>query len=151
MCIRIQFFFKYFFFCFAFLILIVFLTGKKWNVLRKRLDSISYDVDRLFLGTVLFTILLFLLPTVALFYVVFTALRLTVLLAKEILGQCVYAVNCVPLYSLFLYIFHPDLLPGMYITALDILIFFSILVLMRDTKLQLIIINLLCYLINTCF
>ena len=46
--------------------------GKKWNVLRQRVDSASYDVDQLFIGTLLFTILLFLLPTTALYYVVFT-------------------------------------------------------------------------------
>ena len=47
--------------------------GKKWNVLRRRVDSTSYDVDQLFLGTLLFSILLFLVPTTALFYVVFLA------------------------------------------------------------------------------
>ena len=46
--------------------------GKKWNVLRQRVDTASFDVDQLFIGTLLFTILLFLLPTTALYYVVFT-------------------------------------------------------------------------------
>lgn len=72
--------------------------GKKWNVLRQRVDSCSYDLDQvhllhncqlfstslqntsdtalfplqLFIGTLLFTILLFLLPTTALYYLVFT-------------------------------------------------------------------------------
>ena len=45
--------------------------GKKWNVLRKRVDTAIYDVDQLFVGTLLFTILLFLLPTTAMYYVVF--------------------------------------------------------------------------------
>ena len=45
--------------------------GKKWNVLRKRVDSAQYDVDQLFIGTLLFTILLFLLPTTAFYYIVF--------------------------------------------------------------------------------
>ena len=45
--------------------------GKKWNVLRQRVDSAVYDADQLFVGTLLFTILLFLLPTVGLYYVVF--------------------------------------------------------------------------------
>ena len=49
--------------------------GKKWNVLRKRVDSASFDVDQLFVGTLLFTVLLFLLPTVALYYVVFMGVR----------------------------------------------------------------------------
>ena len=46
--------------------------GKKWNVLRRRVDSARYDVDQLFIGTLLFTVLLFLLPTTLLYYVVFT-------------------------------------------------------------------------------
>lgn len=46
--------------------------GKKWNVLRRRVDSASFDVDQLFVGTLLFTIFLFLLPTTALYYTVFT-------------------------------------------------------------------------------
>ncbi len=50
--------------------------GKKWNVLRQRVDSATYDVDQLFLGTLLFTVLLFLLPTTALYYVVFTLVGL---------------------------------------------------------------------------
>jgi phosphatidylinositol glycan class Q protein len=62
-----------------------FLTaGKRWNVLRQRTDSYAYDVDQLFLGTLLFTVSIFLLPTVgiyaALFGVVsrFTAIRAAV-------------------------------------------------------------------------
>ncbi|XP_036134951.1 phosphatidylinositol N-acetylglucosaminyltransferase subunit Q isoform X5 [Molossus molossus] len=46
--------------------------GKKWNVLRQRVDSCSYDLDQLFIGTLLFTVLVFLLPTTALYYLVFT-------------------------------------------------------------------------------
>ena len=46
--------------------------GKKWNVLRQRVDSAAYDADQLFVGTLLFTVLLFLLPTTGLYYVVFT-------------------------------------------------------------------------------
>jgi len=50
--------------------------GKKWNVLRKRVDSAVYNIDQLFLGTLLFTILLFLWPTTALFYAVFAMVSL---------------------------------------------------------------------------
>ena len=47
-------------------------------MLRKRVDSAVYNVDQLFLGTLLFTILLFLLPTTALFYAVFAMVSLAV-------------------------------------------------------------------------
>ena len=46
--------------------------GKKWNVLRSRVDSAVYSTDQLFVGTLFFTVLLFLLPTTALYYAVFT-------------------------------------------------------------------------------
>uniref|UniRef100_UPI001EAEC230 phosphatidylinositol N-acetylglucosaminyltransferase subunit Q-like n=1 Tax=Oncorhynchus gorbuscha TaxID=8017 RepID=UPI001EAEC230 len=62
--------------------------GKKWNVLRQRVDSCSYDLDQLFIGTLLFTILLFLLPTTALYYLVFTLLRLVVVMFQEFSTQC---------------------------------------------------------------
>ena len=41
--------------------------GKRWNVLRQRTDSYAYNVDQLFLGTLLFTVSIFLLPTVAIY------------------------------------------------------------------------------------
>ncbi len=57
--------------------------GKKWNVLRQRVDSASYDVDQLFIGTLLFTVLLFLLPTTALYYIVFTGVSSHIPKAKQ--------------------------------------------------------------------
>lgn len=50
--------------------------GKKWNVLRKRVDSCNYDTSQLLMGTVLFTILLFLLPTTGMYFLIFLLLRL---------------------------------------------------------------------------
>lgn len=49
--------------------------GKKRNPLRNRIDSCDYDTSHLLLGTLFFTILLFLLPTTAMFYLVFFTLR----------------------------------------------------------------------------
>ncbi|XP_017881602.1 N-acetylglucosaminyl-phosphatidylinositol biosynthetic protein gpi1 isoform X2 [Ceratina calcarata] len=46
--------------------------GKKKNPLRKRVDSCLYQPDQLFVGTLLFTILLFLMPTTWAYYAVFT-------------------------------------------------------------------------------
>ncbi|KAF6019395.1 PIGQ [Bugula neritina] len=45
--------------------------GLKWNTLRERVDHASYDSTQLFIGTLLFSILLFILPTVLLYYIVF--------------------------------------------------------------------------------
>lgn len=81
--------------------------GKKWNVLRQRVDSCSYDLDQLFIGTLLFTILLFLLPTTALYYLVFTLLRLLVVAVQGLIHLLVDLVNSLPLYSLALRLCRP--------------------------------------------
>ncbi|XP_008047523.1 phosphatidylinositol N-acetylglucosaminyltransferase subunit Q [Carlito syrichta] len=81
--------------------------GKKWNVLRQRVDSCSYDLDQLFIGTLLFTILLFLLPTTALYYLVFTLLRLLVVAVQGLLHLLVDLINSLPLYSLGLRLCRP--------------------------------------------
>jgi len=49
--------------------------GKKYNPLRARVDSANSSVDQLLIGTIVFTILLFLFPTTLLFYCVFLALQ----------------------------------------------------------------------------
>ncbi|XP_033108713.1 phosphatidylinositol N-acetylglucosaminyltransferase subunit Q-like isoform X2 [Anneissia japonica] len=77
--------------------------GKKWNVLRQRVDSCAFHVDQLFLGTLLFTILLFLLPTTALFYTVFTLLRLAVLIPQSFVAKMITVMNRIPFYSLLLW------------------------------------------------
>ncbi|NWX18033.1 PIGQ acetylglucosaminyltransferase, partial [Aegotheles bennettii] len=76
--------------------------GKKWNVLRQRVDSCSYDLDQLFIGTLLFTILLFLLPTTALYYLVFTLLRLLVVVVQGLIHLLVDLIDSLPLYSIIL-------------------------------------------------
>nr|XP_020460589.1 phosphatidylinositol N-acetylglucosaminyltransferase subunit Q [Monopterus albus]XP_020460590.1 phosphatidylinositol N-acetylglucosaminyltransferase subunit Q [Monopterus albus] len=81
--------------------------GKKWNVLRQRVDSCSYDLDQLFIGTLLFTILLFLLPTTALYYLVFTLLRLVVVLFQGVLHLSVDFINSFPLFALGLRVCRP--------------------------------------------
>ena len=49
--------------------------GRKFNPLRNRVDSCNYDTNQLLLGTLFFTLLLFLLPTTTMFYLIFSSLR----------------------------------------------------------------------------
>ena len=49
--------------------------GKKYNPLRNRVDSADCTVEQLFLGTIIFTILLFLFPTTLTFFFVFFTLK----------------------------------------------------------------------------
>jgi hypothetical protein len=50
--------------------------GRKYNPLRNRIDSAEYDIDETLLGTIIFTVLVFLLPTVAAYYLLFSFVRL---------------------------------------------------------------------------
>lgn len=50
--------------------------GTKWNVLKKRVDSCDYGTNQLLMGTILFTILLFLLPTTGVYFAIFLHLRM---------------------------------------------------------------------------
>lgn len=52
--------------------------GKKYNPLRDRVDTSHHDVDQLFVGTLAFTILLFLYPTTLMYFAVFKVLDLAI-------------------------------------------------------------------------
>ncbi|KAL3111369.1 hypothetical protein niasHT_019599 [Heterodera trifolii] len=52
--------------------------SKKWNPLRRRVDSVRLDVRQLFIATLAMIILLFLLPTIIVYFVVFGTLWLFV-------------------------------------------------------------------------
>ncbi|XP_071107042.1 phosphatidylinositol N-acetylglucosaminyltransferase subunit Q-like [Haliotis cracherodii] len=86
--------------------------GKKWNVLRHRVDSAVYDIDQLFVGTLFFTILLFLLPTTLLYYVFFLALRAVVLVTEGLLTLCVWVINHLPVYSITMWLLGSNTVAG---------------------------------------
>ncbi|SNX81523.1 related to GPI1 - required for N-acetylglucosaminyl phosphatidylinositol synthesis [Melanopsichium pennsylvanicum] len=78
--------------------------GKKRNALRGgRLDDASYELDQLLLGTLLFTLVAFLFPTVYVYYLAFGLIRLVVVgfevgLVETLLGL----LNHLPLFALML-------------------------------------------------
>lgn len=59
--------------------------GKKYNPLRDRVDTSSSNVDQLFLGTLAFTILLFLYPTTLMYFSVFKALEFVLTVINSII------------------------------------------------------------------
>ena len=67
--------------------------GKKWNILRERIDSYDYDNSQLLVGTIFFTILLFLLPTTAMYFFIFLLLRLIQFSVQLVLRLATVAVN----------------------------------------------------------
>ncbi|OCF56521.1 hypothetical protein L486_05371 [Kwoniella mangroviensis CBS 10435] len=86
--------------------------GKRWNVLRQRTDSYEYDVDQLFLGTLLFTVSAFLFPTVLTYFGLFALFRAATVGSQKILTGAVTALNAFPLFELMLRIKEPSRLPG---------------------------------------
>lgn len=87
--------------------------GKKRNVLRHRIDSCDYDLDQLLLGTILFTVLFFLLPTVIVFYLTFASARMLIISLKAALDTCLAFLNHFPLFALMLRVKDSRRLPGM--------------------------------------
>lgn len=88
--------------------------GKKRNVLRNRIDSCDYDLDQLLLGTILFTVLFFLLPTVIVFYLAFTSARMLIITLKAGLDTWLAFLNHFPLFALMLRVKDSRRLPGLF-------------------------------------
>lgn len=86
--------------------------GKKRNVLRNRIDNCDYDLDQLLLGTILFTVLFFLLPTVAVFYSTFAGARMAIIALKAGLDTYLACLNHFPLFALMLRLKDSRRLPG---------------------------------------
>jgi phosphatidylinositol glycan class Q protein len=86
--------------------------GKKRNVLRNRIDSCDYSLDQLLLGTILFTLLFFLLPTVFVFYLLFASARVATIGFKALLEIGLACLNHFPLFALMLRIKDSRRLPG---------------------------------------
>lgn len=86
--------------------------GKKYNVLRNRVDSCDYDLDQLLVGTILFTLLFFLLPTVIVFYLNFALARMVIILFKAVFDTMLSCLNHFPLFALMLRAKDPRRLPG---------------------------------------
>ncbi|GAB5592264.1 pig-Q [Umbelopsis nana] len=86
--------------------------GKKRNVLRHRIDSCDYDLDQLLLGTSLFTLLMFLFPTVFSYYLTFASGRVGIIFSQAVMETLLAFFNHFPLFAIMLRIKDPGRLPG---------------------------------------
>jgi len=86
--------------------------GKRYNILRKRLDSWDYDLDQLLLGTILFTLVTFLQPTVLTYYALFATTRLTIIMLHAAFDTASALLNHFPLFALMLRVKDPLRIPG---------------------------------------
>jgi len=85
---------------------------KKRNVLKKRIDSCNYHIDQLLLGTLLFCILVFLLPTTGIYYLFFVSARIIILSLHGFIAICLVIGNHLPFLQLLLYFTRSKLLSG---------------------------------------
>jgi phosphatidylinositol glycan class Q protein len=81
-------------------------------VLRNRIDSCDYDLDQLLVGTILFTLLSFLLPTVVVFYLNFAIARMVIISLKAGFDTLLSCLNHFPLFAIMLRLKDPRRLPG---------------------------------------
>ena len=81
--------------------------GWKYNILRSRVDHHNFSLDQLLIGVILLSIVVFLLPSLFMFYTCFTAAWLLVLIIHGLLGLLVVLCNSQPLCLLFLYAYQP--------------------------------------------
>lgn len=86
--------------------------GKKRNVLKQRIDSCNASLDQLIVGTLLFTSLIFLLPTTGLYYAFFVYAMCLVLALQAAAQLVVNVLNYSPLYAALLYSFRSRTLVG---------------------------------------
>ncbi|PVF99115.1 Gpi1-domain-containing protein [Serendipita vermifera] len=86
--------------------------GKRYNVLQNRLDSWDYSLDQLLLGTMLFTLVTFLSPTIIIYYGLFAAARLVIIGIHAVFETLLAFMNHFPLFVLMLRIKDPHRLPG---------------------------------------
>lgn len=86
--------------------------GKKKNVLRGRIDACDFSLDQLLLGTILFTVLVFLFPTSFVYYLLFYLLKHAVGAVQAAARLAVSVLNHFPIFSLLLCLYDPTHLPG---------------------------------------
>ncbi|KAF5288308.1 hypothetical protein FQR65_LT12041 [Abscondita terminalis] len=86
--------------------------GRKYNPLRKRVDSHQYTRHQLFIGTLGFTVLLFLLPTTFLYYAVFTVFRLVLIAMDGLLSHLRYCLQRFPIYVTILWMINSPSVRG---------------------------------------
>lgn len=86
--------------------------GKKRNPLRNgRIDDASYELDQLLLGTIFFTLLTFLFPTVFVYYLTFAFYRLVIVISRIGLEFMMDFLNHLPLFAIMLRFKDPQRLP----------------------------------------
>jgi hypothetical protein len=88
--------------------------------LRDRMDACDYSSSQMILGTILFTLLVFLFPTISVYYFSFTTFRILINFVQNLLGIIVEMFNVFPIYFCLLKFFNPSKMTnGFYLEYLE--------------------------------
>eukprot|EP00752_Nemacystus_decipiens_P006570 g5916.t1 len=94
--------------------------GRKRNVLRCRVDTCMYDAGQLLLGTLVFTVLSFLTPTISVYYTFFCIVQAIAVGVQAVLMCLFVLINELPVYQFLLLLTSPGrLLSGFQLQVLD--------------------------------
>ncbi|CAN0166178.1 unnamed protein product [Ectocarpus sp. 12 AP-2014] len=94
--------------------------GRKRNVLRCRVDTCMYDACQLLLGTLVFTVLSFLTPTISVYYTFFCIVQAVAVGGQAVLACMFVLINELPVYRFLLLLTSPErLLSGFQLQVLD--------------------------------
>lgn len=94
--------------------------GKKYNVLRMRDDSNNFQIQELYLGVLLVTLIIFLTPTIAMYYYMcFIFLIVSILIDQILLLNLQNIASNLPMFLLMKSIFAPFSLPNSYTLRIE--------------------------------
>eukprot|EP00371_Babesia_bovis_P003443 XP_001612090.1 hypothetical protein [Babesia bovis T2Bo] len=82
--------------------------GKKWNELKQALDSNEYTREQLFLGTVIFTLILLIYPTIWVFYCITLVVYLPVFFMRAVVKCLIQVMTKIPFYYLIYNLIFPS-------------------------------------------
>eukprot|EP01080_Neovahlkampfia_damariscottae_P012558 gene12558-6378_t len=91
-----------------------FFRGWKFNQLRNRIDIYYYSSSQMILGTILFTLFVFLFPTISVYYFSFAVFRIFLNLIQNLFGIIIESFNIFPIYFFFLKLIKPSSLTNGY-------------------------------------
>ncbi|ORZ37123.1 N-acetylglucosaminyl transferase component-domain-containing protein, partial [Catenaria anguillulae PL171] len=87
-------------------------VGKQWNPLRRRTETAEFSGEQLLMGTLVFTMLVFLAPTVGVFWVYFESVHITIAFVRMIIGSVLWFLHTFPLFLIAIRFKEPERLPG---------------------------------------
>lgn len=90
------------------------LRGKKYNPLRRRTDAYEFRVDQMLMGTLLFTVTVFLLPTLAVYHLYFAFVRACILTLIKSLVAAAHITLYLPVFPVIYWATHRRKWPGGY-------------------------------------